>query len=153
LKGFFAMQIEKNSDFKALKKRHAPSSPLIKNLVLAFLSGGFICGVGQGLFFLFTSLNADEKTAYSLVSLSFIFLSSLLTALGVFDCIARHTGAGTLLPVTGFANSVTSSAIDARSEGLISGVGVKIFSVAGPVILYATVFGTLYGIIYFLLGL
>ena len=147
------MQIEKNSDFKALKKRHAPTSPLIKNIILAFLSGGFICATGQGLFFIFTGLNIDEKTAYSLVTLSFIFLSSLLTALGIFDCIARHTGAGTLLPVTGFANSVTSSAIDARSEGFVSGVGIKIFSVAGPVILYATVFGTLYGIIYFLLGI
>ena len=147
------MQIEKNSDFKALKKRHAPASPLFKNIILAFLSGGFICAIGQGLFFIFTSLNVSEKTSYSLVTLSFIFLSSLLTALGVFDCIARHTGAGTLLPVTGFANSVTSSAIDARSEGLISGVGVKIFSVAGPVILYATIFGTLYGIIYFLFSM
>ncbi len=144
------MQFEKNSDFQDLKKRHAPKSPLFKNILLAFLTGGFICGLGQGLFFLYSYLGASEKDAYSLVTLSFIFLSSLLTALGVFDCIAKHSGAGTLLPVTGFANSVTSSAIDSRSEGFISGVGIKIFAVAGPVILYATLSGTLYGIAYFI---
>lgn len=143
------MQIEKNSDFKKLKKRFAPSSPIFKNTSLAFLSGGFITGLGQGLFFIFSNLGVSEKDCYSLVTLSFIFLSSLLTSLGIFDCIARHSGAGTLLPVTGFANSVTSSAIDARSEGFINGVGIKIFSVAGPVILYSTVAGTLYGIIYY----
>jgi stage V sporulation protein AC len=122
-------------------------------MFLAFLTGGFICGLGQGLFFLYTYLGMSEKDGYSLVTLTFIFLSSLFTALGIFDCIARHSGAGTLLPVTGFANSVTSSAIDARSEGFVFGVGVKIFSVAGPVILYSTVAGTLYGIIYFIFTL
>lgn len=147
------MQVEKNSDFKRLKMKHAPSSPMLKNIFLAFLFGGFISALGQGLFFLYSYFGLKEADSYSLVTLSFIFLSSLLTSLGVFDCIARHSGAGTLLPVTGFANSVTSSAIDARSEGFISGVGVKIFAVAGPVILYSTLAGTLYGIIYYFYGL
>ena len=147
------MKIEKNSDFQALKKRHAPSSPCKKNILRAFLSGGFICGAGQCLFFLYSYLGANQENSYTLVTLSFIFLSALLTSLGIFDRFARFCGAGTLLPVTGFANSVTSSAIDARSEGFISGIGVKIFAVAGPVILYATLAGTLYGFIYFFIGL
>jgi stage V sporulation protein AC len=146
------MQIEKNSDFKALKKRHAPSSPLLKNMFFAFVIGGLICGLGELIFFLFSYLGFKDTDAYTLVSMSLIFISSLLTSLGIFDTIARRGGAGTLLPVTGFANSVTSSAIDARSEGFISGVGIKIFAVAGPVILYATVAGTLYGIIYYLIS-
>ena len=147
------MKIEKNSDFQALKKRHAPTSPNLKNVVRAFLSGGLICSVGQCLFFLYSYLGASQENSYTLVTITFIFLSALLTSLGIFDHLARFCGAGTLLPVTGFANSVTSSAIDARSEGFISGVGVKIFAVAGPVILYATLAGTLYGFIYFLINL
>lgn len=143
------MHIEKNSDFQALKKRHAPASPLFKNLCRAFFVGGFICGVGEALFLLFSYLGLEKDTSYTLVTLCFIFLSSLLTAIGVFDRIARFSGAGTLLPVTGFANSVTSSAIDAKSEGFISGIGTKIFSVAGPVILYSTLSGTLFGFIYY----
>ena len=102
---------------------------------------------------LFLYLGIDEKSAYLLVTLFFILLSSLLTSLGVFDVIAKRAGAGTFLPVTGFANSVTSAAIDSRSEGLILGVGSKIFAVAGPVILYSTVFGTLWGIIFYLYNL
>ncbi len=143
------MNVEKNSDFQKLKESHAPKSPIIKNLIFAFLSGGFICGAGQGLFFLFSSMGLEDKHAYTLVTICFIFLSATLTAFGVFDKIARFSGAGTLLPVTGFANSVTSSAIDAKSEGLVAGIGVKIFSVAGPVILYSTLAGTFYGIIYY----
>ena len=146
------MQIELNCDFKALKKQHAPTSPLFKNMFFAFLIGGLICSIGQMLFFVYSYFDFKVSDAYSLVSMSLIFLSSLLTSIGVFDTIARRGGAGTLLPVTGFANSVTSSAIDARSEGFVSGVGIKIFAVAGPVILYATVAGTLYGIVYYLLG-
>ena len=143
------MQIEKNSDFQALKKRHAPTSPIFKNLFRAFLVGGFICGFGEVLFLLFSYLGVEKNNSYTLVTVFFIFLSSLLTAIGIFDRIARFSGAGTLLPVTGFANSVTSCAIDAKSEGFISGVGTKIFAVAGPVILYSTLAGTLYGFIYY----
>ena len=141
---------EKNCDYKLLKKRHAPTSSTPRNVVFAFLIGGAICALGQIMFFIYTSLGLDEKNAYTLVTVSLIFLSSLLTALGVFDKVARYGGAGTLLPVTGFANSVTSSAIDSRSEGFIFGVGIKIFSVAGPVILYSTLAGTIYGFVYFL---
>jgi stage V sporulation protein AC len=119
-------------------------------MCLAFLVGGGICFAGQWLSYLFIYLGATEKTSYTYVSLSFILLSALATALGFFDLIATRAGAGTLVPVTGFSNSVTSSAIDNRSEGFITGVGAKIFTVAGPVILYAVISGSLYGVVYFL---
>ena len=92
----------------------------------------------------------NEKDALTLVGVTLILLASLLTALGLFDRIARYAGAGTLVPITGFSNSVTSQALDAKSEGLILGVGAKIFTVAGPVILYGIASGVLYGIIYFI---
>ena len=95
-------------------------------------------------------LSRDES--YSFVTLILIFLAALLTGLGVFDDIARHLGAGTLVPVTGFANSVVSPALDTKSEGLIMGVGANIFKVAGPVILYATLSGMVYGIIYYIVS-
>ena len=96
------------------------------------------------------NLGIEEKLSLTLVTVSFIAIGSLLTALGVFDKIARHAGAGTLVPVTGFSNSVTSQAMDAKSEGFVLGVGAKIFTVAGPVILYGIVSGVIYGVIYYL---
>lgn len=143
------MNVEKNSDYKELKKRHAPPSPILKNCLRAFFVGGFICFAAQWLTYLYLNLGIKENDAYTLTTVSIIFLAALLTAIGVFDNIARFSGAGTLLPVSGFANSVTSCAMDAKSEGFISGVGTKIFTVAGPVILYSTLAGTLYGVIYY----
>ena len=143
--------VESNEYYKSLIKKHSGKSPVLKNCLFAFLIGGFICFVGQWLFFLYSYLGIKEKEAYILVTVTFIVLASLATSLGFFDKIARFSGAGTLLPVTGFSNSVTSSAIDTRSEGFISGVGKGIFTVAGPVILYSSLAGTVYGLIYFLL--
>ena len=134
-------------------KRHSPSSPVIKDAALAFVFGGSICLVGQLICYLYQYLGAMEDDAYLLVTVTFIFLAALLTGLGVFDRIARYAGAGTLVPVTGFANSVVSPAIDNKSEGLIFGVGAKIFTVAGPVILYSTIAGTLWGVIYYFIAL
>ena len=145
--------MEKNSDFKNLTEKHNPKSCLGKHLFAAFAVGGAISFSGQWLFYLYSYLGLSKDDAYLSVTLSFIFLASLATALGFFDKLATKAGAGTLVPVTGFSNAVTSSAIDTRSEGYISGVGTKIFTVAGPVILYATVAGTLYGFIYFLWSL
>ena len=142
--------VENNEYYKSLIKKQSGRSPLIKNCFFAFLTGGSLCFLGQWLFFFYHFLGIDENKAYVLVTVTFIFLSSLMTALGFFDKIARHSGAGTLLPVTGFSNSITSSAIDTKSEGLILGVGKGIFTVAGPVILYSTVAGTVFGIIYYL---
>ena len=134
-----------------LIKEHTPKSRHLKNLSLAFIFGALISALGEGLLLLYKSF-FDEKTALTLVSLSLIFIASLLTALGVFDRIARHAGAGTLVPITGFSNAVTSQAIDAKSEGLVLGVGAKIFTIAGPVILFGITAGIIYGVIYYLLG-
>lgn len=144
------MRLEKNEDYKNIVKKHSPKSPVFKNCIFAFLVGGFLCFVGQWLAFLFIYLGVDQEHSYILVTVSYIVLASLATAFGFFDKIARFAGAGTLVPVTGFSNAVTSSAIDTRSEGYISGVGSKIFTVAGPVILYSTIAGTVYGIIYYI---
>lgn len=140
--------MEKNKNYKDLINKHAPTSPVLKNCFLAFLTGGSICAIAE-IFASVFSRFSDEKSAYLYATLSLITLASILTAAGVFDKIARFSGGGTLVPVTGFSNSVTSVAIDAKSEGLILGVGSKIFTVAGPVILYATAAGTLYGLIYY----
>ena len=140
--------MEKNQDYKELINRHAPSSPILKNCIFAFFTGGLICFVSELLRILF-SIILEEKEAYNFTTLSVIVIASVLTATGIFDKIARVSGGGTLVPVTGFSNSVTSVAMDSRSEGFILGVGSKIFTVAGPVILYATASGTLYGFIYY----
>ena len=142
-------KIENSQDYQNLINKHAPHSPVVKNCIFAFSVGGFLCFIGQWLAYLYIYLGASEKNAYILVTVTYIILASLATALGFFDKIARYGGAGTLVPVTGFSNAVTSAAIDNRSEGFISGVGAKIFTVAGPVILYSTIAGTVYGLIYY----
>ncbi len=145
-----------NMDRKTYKKfadAHAPASPIWKNCIWAFVSGGLICGAGQCLIWMFSGLGFDKKQALTLTSVSIVFVTVLLTALGLFEKIAKHTGAGTLVPISGFANAVASSAIDSRSEGLILGVGAKIFTVAGPVLLYGTVSGVVWGIIYYIMSL
>ena len=146
-----------NMDKKQYKKysiAHAPKSPLLKDCVCAFLSGGTICAIAQA----FTSLyllipEITKENASILTSITLIFIAVLLTGLGVFDKIAKFAGAGTLVPITGFANAVASPAIDSRSEGYVLGVGAKIFTVCGPVILYGTLAGIVYGIIYYILSL
>ena len=136
--------------YKNYTQKRAQKSPVGKNCLFAFLSGGFICSAGEVLYQIFGILGINSENSSILVTTTLIFLSALLTGLGVFDQIARFSGAGTLVPVTGFANSVVSPAIDTKSEGLILGVGAKIFTVAGPVLLYATLSGVLYGIIYWI---
>jgi stage V sporulation protein AC len=145
------MNMDKNQ-YKKFAIAHAPKSPVAKNCVLAFLVGGTICALSQGLTNIYLFIpqiqNDDAKT---LASLTLIFIAVLLTGLGVFDKIAKFAGAGTLVPITGFANAVVSPAIDSRSEGMILGVGAKIFAVAGPVLLYGTVAGAVWGVIYWLI--
>lgn len=140
----------KNSEKSLLIKKHSPKSALLKNSILAFIFGGIICALSEVLYLIFLYFNSDEKMSGMLVTLTMIFVGSVLTGLGVFDRIARHAGAGTLVPVTGFSNSVTSEAMDSGSEGIVMGVGAKIFNVAGPVILFGVGSGVLYGIIYYL---
>ena len=144
------MKISKET-YAKFADAHAPKSPLGKDCLWAVLVGGSICTVGQILRDVFQNLcSLDEETAGTLTSVSLILAAVVLTALGIFDNVAKHAGAGTLVPITGFANAVVSPAIDSHSEGLILGVGAKIFSVAGPVLLYGTLAGFVYGVIYWL---
>ena len=145
--------MENNKSFKALCERYMPSSDIVKHTAVAFLVGGAISFFGEILANIFLRVGLAEKEAYLSVTLILIVLASVTTSIGFFDRIAAAAGAGTLVPVTGFSNAVTSSAIDTRSEGFIAGVGTKIFTVAGPVILYSSFAGAIYGIIYYIFTL
>lgn len=135
--------------YKRFVDAHAPRSPIVGDCLHAFLVGGLICTLGQGLTTLYTSVCGMEKEdAGTLTAVTLVFLAALLTGLGIFCKIAKFAGAGTLVPITGFANAVVSPAIDSRAEGWVLGVGAKIFTVAGPVLLYGTLSGALYGVIY-----
>lgn len=137
--------------YKKYAKAHAPKSPIIKDCLRAFFVGGAICALGEGLLLVYTDLcKMGEENAAALTSVSLVFLSILLTAIGIYDNIAKFAGAGTLVPITGFANAVASPAIDSKAEGLILGVGAKIFTVAGPVLLYGTLSGAIYGVVYYI---
>ncbi len=137
--------------YQRLADAHAPHSPILKNCLLAFLSGGAICTLAQGLRDIYLKLcHLSAEDAGALTSVSMIAIAVILTALGLFDRIAKVAGAGTLVPITGFANAVASPAIDSRAEGLILGVGAKVFSVAGPVLLYGTLAGGIWGVVYYL---
>lgn len=134
--------------YAALAEKSAPRSPVLKNCLFAFLSGGAICLLGEGLLNLYEYWGLKEKTAAVTVTVTLVAISAILTAFGLFDRIARYAGAGTLVPVTGFANAVVSPAMDNKSEGLVLGVGAKIFTVAGPVILFGIFSGAVYGVVY-----
>lgn len=137
-------------EYKKYAKRHAKPSPIFKDCIKAFLIGGAICAISQGFRELYVRfLDMQVKEASALASISLAAIAIILTAIGVFDNIAKHAGAGTLVPITGFANAVASPAIDSKSEGFVLGVGAKIFTVAGPVLLYGTLAGVLYGVIYY----
>ena len=138
--------------YKKYAQSHAPKSPILQNCVKAFLFGGTICVISQIFRRIYMHLwHIEEADASALASITLSAIAIFLTALGVFDTIAKHAGAGTLVPITGFANAVASPAIDSRSEGLVLGVGAKIFTVAGPVLLYGTLAGVLYGFIYYII--
>lgn len=140
-----------SENYKRYVNARAKKSPLAKDCVRAFLTGGAICAGAQGLMTLYKSWGMEKDDAAALVSVSLVFLASLLTGLGVFDNIAKWAGAGTLVPITGFANAVAAPAIDTKGEGFVLGVGAKIFSIAGPVILYGMAAGTVYGVIYWII--
>ena len=136
-------------EYKALIKTAVPPSPKGKNVLKAFVIGGLICTLGQALKTAYLALGAAEETAGTLTSLSLIVLTGLLTGLGVFDRIARHAGAGTIVPITGFANAVVSPAMEFKSEGRILGTAAQMFSIAGPVIVYGTAAAAVYGLIHY----
>ena len=136
------------TEYSRLMKDKSPNSPLLKDMFLAFLIGGLICALGECLHILYVSLGAEDKTAGTLVSVSLVFLSAVLTALGLYDRLAKFGGAGTLVPITGFANAVVSPAIEFKPEGFVLGVGAKMFAIAGPVIVYGVVASVVYGVVY-----
>ncbi|MDD6800844.1 MAG: stage V sporulation protein AC [Firmicutes bacterium] len=139
----------RNKAYKAYAEGRAKKSNLLKDCLKAFLVGGLICAFAQVLFELYSMSSLHTDDVKLLVSVSLIFLTALFTGIGIFDNIAKFAGAGTLVPITGFANAVVSPAIDTKAEGLVLGLGAKIFTIAGPVILYGTLASVLYGIIYF----
>ena len=139
-------------EYKSYVEKRAKKSPILKDTSLAFLVGGFVCVIGQLFMDLYMRLGAEKQNASTFASITIIFIAITLTGLGVFDNIAKYAGAGTFVPISGFANAVSSQAIDSKSEGYILGVGAKIFTIAGPVILYGILSGTVYGLIYYLVG-
>ena len=129
-----------------MSKQAAPKSPVLLNCIKAFLVGGLICTIGQVEVNLLVNAGMEIKDARLLCSVSLVLLSIILTGFNVYDNIAKHAGAGTLVPITGFANAVVSPAIDFKSEGFITGMAAKMFLVAGPVIVFGTIASVLYGI-------
>ena len=132
--------------------RLAKKSPLGKDLLNSFLIGGLICVVGQLILNGYTALELSEQDAAAATSVSLVFLSAVLTALSVYDDLAKIAGAGTLVPITGFANAVVSPAIESKAEGFVTGMAAKMFIIAGPVIVYGTVASVLYGVILVIFG-
>ena len=137
-------------EYQQMSKKASPGSPVLRNCLLAFSVGGILCSLGEVLFQLISGAGLEEKQARMLVSVSLILLAVLLTGLRVFDNIAKHAGAGTLVPITGFANSVVAPAIEFKTEGFILGVGAKMFTIAGPVIVYGVSASVVYGLIYWI---
>lgn len=133
-----------------LVKELSPKSPVWKDCVFAFVSGGLICVLGQVLINWYGRLGLDKQSASGAASMSLVCLAALLTGLGVFDDIAKHTGAGTLVPITGFANSVAAPAVEFQTEGMILGTAAKMFTIAGPVIVYGVSASVVYGVIYWI---
>lgn len=133
-------------------KKASPNSPIFTNCLKAFVSGGLICAGGQLLLNLFLDRNFTENEAALCVSITLIGISAVLTALGLYEKLGKFCGAGTIVPITGFANSVVSPAIEFKKEGMVFGMAAKMFLVAGPVIVYGTLTSMLVGLIYFLIG-
>ena len=142
-----------NQEYGKFVSARAKPSPIVKDTVWAFCVGGAICAGGQFLSGLYQGWGASKEDAGTWVSITLIFLASLLTGLGVFDDIAKRAGAGTLVPITGFANSMVSPAVEFKSEGLITGTAVKLFTIAGPVLVYGISASVIYGIILWIAGL
>jgi stage V sporulation protein AC len=136
-----------------LIKQSSPPTTWLKNCIMAFLFGGGICTFGQLLFVLYSAIGLAEKESRMAVSVTLIGLAALLTALKVFDNIAKIAGAGTIVPITGFANSIVSPAMEYKSEGFVLGVGAKMFVIAGPVLVYGITSSVVYGMILYLMQL
>ena len=140
-----------NKQYNSYIENRAERSPCLKNCISAFITGGTICLMAEFLKNIYIKCGATEKNSLLFASLSIIFLTGLLTGVGVFDKIAKFGGGGALVPISGFANAVAAPAIDSKNEGYITGVAAKMFTIAGPVIVYGTIASIIYGLIYYLI--
>ncbi len=138
-------------EYQRLSKKAAPRSPAFADCLKAFAIGGTICAIGQAIVMGFETMGLNRTTASLMCTVSLIFLSALLTGMGIYNKIAKHAGAGTLVPITGFANAIASPAVEFKTEGMIMGLGAKMFTIAGPVIVYGVTASIVYGLIYWVL--
>lgn len=143
------MEITKKQ-YSEMVKKASPPSHILKDMVFAFLIGGLICVIGQFFSEIYLSYGLEKEDSATLTSMTMIFIGAFLTGIGVYDDIANYGGAGTLVPITGFANSIVSPAIEYKTEGLVMGVGANMFKIAGPVLVYGISSSVIYGIIYYI---
>lgn len=142
-----------NEEYGELTKQRSNNSKMTRTIPMAFVVGGLICTLGEALLNIYEMAGLSRDDSAALTSMTLVFLSILLTGLEWYDRIAQHAGAGTLVPITGFANAVASPALDFKSEGYVLGLGAKMFVIAGPVIVYGISASVIYGIIYYVVGL
>lgn len=135
--------------YQQLVKEVSPNSHTLRDCIRAFVSGGIICTIGEVIITILESMNFNQEQSAMINTVILIFIGSLLTGLDIYDKLGKYSGAGTIVPITGFANSIVSPAIEHKKEGYIFGVGAKMFTIAGPVIVYATLFSVIIGFIYF----
>lgn len=140
-------------EYSKMTDKVSPGTTCMKNMIFAFISGGIICTIGQALFQFYMSFGLDKKDSRASVSVTLVGLGALLTALKLYDNIAKHAGAGSLVPITGFANSIVAPAIEFKSEGHVMGIGAKMFIIAGPVLVFGITASVVYGLIIWLFRL
>ena len=142
-----------DKEYQTLTEEMSPKSPMWKDCVTAFVVGGLICTLGQVFINCYSKWGLDKDTAGTAASMTLVALSALLTGLSLYDNIAKYAGAGTLVPITGFANAISAPAVEFKTEGFILGVGAKMFTIAGPVIVYGLSASVVYGFIYWITSL
>lgn len=136
-----------SEEYNQMAKEKSPKSKLFKDIIMAYIIGGLICVIGQGLLNLYTACGLTKADASAAVSITLVFLGTVLTGLKIYDNIAKIAGAGTLVPITGFANSIAAPALEFKSEGFVLGMSVKMFTIAGPVLVFGTSASIIYGLI------
>lgn len=145
------MHVSKDS-YDAMLKAKSPNSPIVKDVIWAALVGGLICVIGQWITNLWKAAGQPDEQAAALTSITLILIGALLTGIGWYDKLAKHAGAGTIVPITGFSNAIVSPALEFKSEGLVLGLAAKMFTIAGPVLVYGITASVLYGLIMYLFG-
>ena len=137
-------------EYGEMTKKASPNSPLLTDCLKAFAVGGLICAFAEGMFIVFQNMGLKEQDSRSVAMIIIVAVTAILTAVGVFDIIAKHAGAGTAVPISGFANSIVSSALEFQTEGRILGTAAQMFSIAGPVIVFGCSSAAVYGVVYWL---